>query len=94
MKMLPDQIRKIARSNTHLVNKNKKKLTLSDLMILQREKLIKETEFIQTITPQLNIFAILMVGVGMGFLYLSRKKYSTNYMELFYSYILDLEKTE
>jgi hypothetical protein len=88
---LPDTIRKVY-SNTQIVHKSKKKMSLNDLMLYQREKLIKDTEFINTISPQLNIGMFFLILGSFFIIYLQKKKYTKNYYEIFYTYLLDLEK--
>jgi hypothetical protein len=89
---LPDQIRKVA-TNSQLVNKNKQKLTFQELLVYQREKLIKDTEYINTIAPQLNISVIFLISFSFCLIYLKRKRFKNNYYELLFTHFLDLEKS-
>jgi hypothetical protein len=88
---LPDHIRKLT-NNTQIIHKKKRKLSLNDLMLYQRERLIKEIEFINTITPQLNIGIVFLVSGMFFIIYLQKKKYTTNYYEILFTYMLDLDK--
>ena len=69
----------------------RKKLNRHDIEIFRKEKLIKDINYVENISPSLNIFIILTCAIGFFGIYEKKNKYITSSYDNFLNNLFDLE---
>jgi hypothetical protein len=69
----------------------RKKLNRYDIEIFRKEKLIKDLNYVESISPSLNISIIISCAIGFFIIYANKNRYTTKSYDNLINNLFDLE---